>query len=158
MFPEGWARAADDRYRIHQARADCTASPDVRASKLRAAAEAARAAVRLYRDEFDYRSMVILQFNVAASERALGEDAIAVDALVAAIQMDLEYGFRDDAEENYRQLLAWKVEKAEAHRIAALIEAASLASSNSSLVGQAAPSSMQIETSSPGPDPWAGRG
>ena len=104
-------------------------------------------AVRLYRDEFDYRSMVILQFNVAASERALGEDAIAVDALVAAIQMDLEYGFRDDAKENYRQLLAWKIEKGEAQRIAALIEATSPRIVKFKFGWTSGASSMQIETS-----------
>jgi hypothetical protein len=59
----------------------------------------------LYRAAFDYKSMVVMQFNSANLERMLGRDAEAVEAIESTIAMDREYGFREDAEDNYGVLL-----------------------------------------------------
>lgn len=120
MFPDGWARAADLEYRLHLARAACDSKADRRDDFL-AAIAAARRAVELYRNEFDYRSMVIMQFDVAVAMRQAGEKAAAMVALRAALGMDRQYGFRDDAEQNYRLLLSWQGEPAGAAQVAGLM-------------------------------------
>jgi hypothetical protein len=101
----GPARLANTAYKIHAARADC--DPASRQSELQQALEAARQGVGLYREAMDYQSAAVMQFNVAASEQALGDEAAAVGALKDAIAMDREFGFRDDAEDNERLLLRW---------------------------------------------------
>ena len=51
-----------------------------------------------YRDGLDYQSAAIMQFNAAATEHALGDQGdAAISALEAAIAMDRDFGFRDDA-------------------------------------------------------------
>ena len=120
MFPDGWARAADLEYRLHLARAACDSKSDRRDDFL-AAIAAARRAVALYRNEFDYRSMVIMQFDVAVALRQAGKNAAAVAALRDALDMDRLYGFRDDAEQNYRLLLSWRGEPAGATQVAGLM-------------------------------------
>jgi len=108
MFPGGWANVADLDYRVHLARAECSGAD--RKSELQAALVAARRAVDLYRDVFDYHSMVIMQFDAAVAQHQLGEDAEALKALETALDMDREYGFKDDAPENYKLLLSWRGE------------------------------------------------
>ena len=121
MFPDGWARAVDDEYRLHLERAGC--APDAsRNFDLWSAVDAARRAVELYRDAFDYRSMVIMQFDVATTLYRLGQKAPAIAALQSAIDLDREYGFRHDAEVNYGALLSWKGELSSPDRIAVLMQ------------------------------------
>jgi tetratricopeptide (TPR) repeat protein len=120
MFPDGWALVADLEYRQHLARAGCVGSAD-RRDELLAAVDAARRAVTLYRNEFDYHSMVVMQFDTAATLHQLGEEATALAALEAALRMDREYGFRDDARENYQLLLTWQGEPAGAAQVASLM-------------------------------------
>jgi len=119
MFPDGWARAVDIEYRLHLARADCGAA-DVN-SELRAAVAAAHRAVDLYRGTFDYLSMVTMQFDVAVVLRRLGENAAAVSALETTLAMDREYGFEDDARENYAVLLTWRGEPADESHVSLLM-------------------------------------
>jgi hypothetical protein len=107
MFPDGWPRAADIEYRLHLARADCGTEVG-RDNELRAAVTAARRAGDLYRNMYDYHSMVIMEFDVAVILRRLGENEAALAALETALDMDREYGFLDDAKENYKQLLTWR--------------------------------------------------
>lgn len=121
MFPDGWARAADDAYRLHLARASCGSDPS-RSFDLWSAVDAARRAVELYRDAFDYRSMVIMQFDVATTLYRLGEKAAAIAALQSVVDMDREYGFRDDARVNYGVLLSWKGEPSSPEQVAALMQ------------------------------------
>ena len=121
MFPQGWARAADLEYRLHLVRADCESKPD-RRDDLLAAIAAARRAVALYRDAFDYRSMVIMQFDIGVTLRRLGESAAALAALQVALDLDREYGFEDDARQNYGLLLAWRGQPADAAQIATLMQ------------------------------------
>jgi hypothetical protein len=120
MFPDGWALVADLEYRQHLAHSACARGTD-RRDELLAAVDAARRAVMLYRDEFDYHSMVIMQFDTAVTLRQLGEEATALAALEAALRMDREYGFRDDARENYPLLLTWRGEPAGAAQVASLM-------------------------------------
>ncbi|MFZ0500064.1 MAG: hypothetical protein WAM52_13085 [Steroidobacteraceae bacterium] len=120
MFPDGWALLADLEYRQHLARAACASKMD-RRDDLLAAVEAARRAVRLYRDGFDYRSMVVMQFDVATTRHALRDDTAALSALKEALRMDREYGFLDDARENYGLLLTWRGEPAGAAEVAKLM-------------------------------------
>ena len=101
----GPARLANTAYKIHAARADC--DPANREGELQQALEAARSGTALYREGLDYQSAAVMQFNVAATEQALGDDAAAVRELRAAIAMDREFGFRDDAEDNTALLLRW---------------------------------------------------
>jgi hypothetical protein len=119
MFPEGWPNVADLEYRVHLARAECTATD--RNNELQAAVVAARRAVELYGNVFDYHSMVIMQFDAAVAMRQLGEDAAALKALEAALDMDREYGFKDDAPENYKWLLTWRGQPAGDEQVAALM-------------------------------------
>lgn len=121
LFPDGWARAADLEYRVHLARADCGSQAD-RRDDLLAAADAARRAVKLYRNTFDYRSMVIMQFDVAATLHRVGDNARAIAALQAALGMDKEYGFADDARQNYKLLLTWRGRPAGARQVAQLMQ------------------------------------
>jgi hypothetical protein len=107
-FPGGRAREENTEYRIHLARASCGGSPPSRDSELHEALAAAQRAVELYRDALDYRSAVISQFNAASTHRLLGDDELSIAALEIAIDMDREYGFRQDAEDNNRLLMRWK--------------------------------------------------
>jgi hypothetical protein len=121
MFPGGWALVADLEYRQHLARAAC-GSQASRRDELLAAVEAAGRATELYRKELDYRSMVIMQFDAAVALRRLGENAAALAALEKALDMDREYGFPQDARENYKSLLTWRGEPAGAAQVARLMQ------------------------------------
>lgn len=107
-MPLGRARTANLEYRIHLARASCGGDSTTRQNELRQALDGARRAVELYRDALDYQSMVIMQFDVGVTYRMLGADAAAVAALESAIEMDREYGFRQDADDNSILLMRWK--------------------------------------------------
>jgi tetratricopeptide (TPR) repeat protein len=107
VLPNGLARQADLEYRIHTARASCGSDPSQRQNDLHQGLAAAQRAVDLYRDALDYQSMAIMQFNVGATQRLLGNDTAAVAALRSTIDMDREYGFRDDAADNYKLLAQW---------------------------------------------------
>jgi hypothetical protein len=121
MFPDGWARTADLEYRLHLARADCVGDPG-RTDELRAAVGAAQHAAELYRSTFDYHAAVIMQFNTAIVLRQLGDAAAAVTALESTLAMDRDYGFQDDAQENYRLLLTWRGQPADSARVAGLMQ------------------------------------
>lgn len=121
-LPFALAREAAVDYQIHVGRASCDSSAVSRDQELRAAVESARHAVELYRDEFDAVSMVTMQFNVGETYHELGEDTAAVAALQTAIKMDREYGFRDDATDNYQMLLQWNRQPAGPSEVAALMK------------------------------------
>jgi hypothetical protein len=59
----------------------------------------------LYRDALDYQSTAVMQFNVAATYRQLGDANNALSALETAVAMDRQYGLRQDAEDNAGLLL-----------------------------------------------------
>jgi tetratricopeptide (TPR) repeat protein len=121
-LPWGAARQTDLEYQIHFARADCGSSAAVREQELRAALDSARRAVDLYRDALDAVSMATMQFNASLAYRSLGDNDAAVAALQVTLAMDREYGFVDDAEENYRLLLDWKNEAAGPDEVAARMQ------------------------------------
>ena len=121
MFPDGWPQAADLEYRLHLARAACGSKADSRDDML-AAVAAARRAADLYRNEFDYQSMVIMQFDAAVALHELGENAAGLKALETALDMDREYGLRDDALQNYKLLLTWRGEPSGAAQVAELMQ------------------------------------
>jgi len=121
MFPDGWARATDLEYRLHLARAVCGSKTD-REIELRTAVAAARRAVELYRNAFDYRSMSLMQVAMGTALHQLGENAAALAAVETALDMDREYGFQDDARENYKLLLTWRGEPAGDAQIAGLMQ------------------------------------
>jgi hypothetical protein len=121
-LPFALAREAAVDYQIHVGRASCDSSAASRDQELRAAVESARHAVDLYRDEFDAVSMVTMQFNVGVTDHELREDAAAVAALKTAIKMDREYGFREDANDNYQMLLQWNGQPAGPNEVAALMK------------------------------------
>lgn len=120
LFPAGWPLLADLEYRQHLARAACAGKAD-RKDELLAAVDAAHRAVGLYRDAFDYHAMVVMQFNTAIALNRLGESGAALAALETALRMDREFGFADDARENYELLLTWRGEPAGAAQVAALM-------------------------------------
>ena len=130
-LPAGLARAADAEYQVHSARAGCggtqsrdaeTRRAELRQTELRAALESAQRAVALYREAFDAVSMVTMQFNCAVAYHDLGDTAAAVSALQAAIAMDRDYGFEDDAADNYSQLLQWNNQEAGPNQVAARMQ------------------------------------
>jgi hypothetical protein len=122
VVPAGSAVLADIEYQLHLARAACGASATVRDQELLAAVESAQRAVALYRDDFDAVSMVTMQFNVGVAYHDLGDVTAAVAALRTTLELDREYGFADDAEDNYRLLLQWSNEDAGSEQIAALMQ------------------------------------
>ena len=122
VIPSGLALVADIEYQLHLARASCGAGAAVRNQELHAALESAQRAVDLYRDEFDAVSMVTMQFNVAVAYHNLGDGAAAAAALRTTLALDREYGFADDAEDNYELLLQWSNEDAGSEQIAALMK------------------------------------
>lgn len=122
VIPSGLALVADIEYQLHLARASCGAGATVRDPELRAALESAQRAVDLYRDAFDAVSMVTMQFNVAVAYHNLGDGAAAAAALRKALDLDREYGFADDAEDNYELLLQWSNEDAGPERVEALMQ------------------------------------
>jgi hypothetical protein len=122
VIPAGLALVADIEYQLHLARASCSAGATVRDQELHAALESAQRAVELYRDAFDAVSMVTMQFNVGIAYHNLGDAAAAAAALRTTLDLDREYGFADDAEDNYRLLLQWSNEDAGAEQIAALMQ------------------------------------
>jgi len=121
-LPWGAARQTDIEYQIHFARADCGSSAAVREQELRAALDSARRAVDLYREALDAVSMATMQFNTSLVYRSLGDNDAAVAALQATLAMDREYGFVDDAEENYRLLLEWNGQAAGPDEVAARMQ------------------------------------
>jgi tetratricopeptide (TPR) repeat protein len=121
-LPSGLARVADIEYQLHSARASCGASPAVRDQELRAALQSAQRAVDLYRDAFDGVSMVTMQFNVSVAYHDLGDAVAAAAALRTTLDLDREYGFADDAKDNYRLLLRWSNQDAGPEQIAALMQ------------------------------------
>jgi hypothetical protein len=116
-LPSGLAHVADIEYQLHSARASCGASAAVRDQELHAALDSAQRAVNLYRDEFDAVSMVTMQFNVSVAYHDLGDAAAAAAALRTTLDLDREYGFADDAEDNYRLLLQWNHEDSSQEQI-----------------------------------------
>ena len=122
VMPSGPALVADIEYQLHLARASCNAGATVRDQELHAALKSAQRAVDLYRDEFDAVSMVTMQFNLAVTHHNLGDDAAAVAALRTTLDLDREYGFADDAEDNYELLLQWSNEDAGSERVEALMK------------------------------------
>jgi hypothetical protein len=121
-LPFALAREAAVDYQIHVGRASCDSSAASRDQELRAAVESARHAVDLYRDEFDAVSMVTMQFNIGVTDHELGDDTAAAAALQTAIKMDREYGFREDANDNYQMLLQWNGQPAGPNEVAALMK------------------------------------
>jgi hypothetical protein len=121
MYPDGWTAVADLEYRLHLAWAEC-GGPVHRQEELRTALSAARRAVQLYRDMFDYHSMVVLQFDASVALHDLGEQAAAIASLETALEMDREFGFADDARENYELLLKWRGQPAGDAQVAAMME------------------------------------
>jgi hypothetical protein len=116
------AREAALDYQIHVGRASCGSSSVLRDQELRAAVESARHAVDLYRTEFDAVSMATMQFNVGVTYHELGDSASALAALKTAIAMDREYGFGEDANDNYRTLLQWNGQPAGPDQVTALMK------------------------------------
>jgi tetratricopeptide (TPR) repeat protein len=106
LLPLGRAKLQNAEYKIHAARADCDLSH--RQDETMKALEAARAAVGLFRDALDYQSAAIMQYNAAVAQHDLGDGDAAITALQAAIAMDREFGFRDDAQDNTKLLLQWQ--------------------------------------------------
>jgi hypothetical protein len=120
VLPFGRAKLESAKYKIHAARADCDGAR--REDELKQSLEAARNAVGLYRDALDYQSAAIMQFNAAATEHDLGDQPAANSALQTAIEMDRDYGFRDDAEDNIRLLQRWRGEDESDATIAQLMK------------------------------------
>jgi hypothetical protein len=121
MFPDGWARATGLEYALHVARAAC--GPETaRAAELATAAATARRAVDLYRNAFDYRSMVMMQVDVADALHELGDQVAALAALQTALDMDRDLGLPDDAREHAKLLLTWKGEPADDAQIDRLMQ------------------------------------
>ena len=121
LLPLAPALIANGEYKIHLAHASCGNQPPLK-TELEQALAAAQRAVGLYRDALDYQSAAIMQFNVAATDYALADVPAAIPALQAAIAMDREFGFREDAEDNTRSLLRWRGSGAGDGDVAALMK------------------------------------
>lgn len=95
-------------YYIEMARSRCTEDAAAKTAAMNAALEHARAAVDGYRGIFMYQPMTIMQFNVAQTLKDLGDAAGAAKELQAAIDLDRTFGFKADAQENFRTLAEWQ--------------------------------------------------
>lgn len=109
LLPLGPARLTDLSYKLHRAKAVCAGDTAVRDAELHLALEAAQQGVERYGDALDYPSMAIMQFNVAATLHLLGDQDAAVSALAAAINIDREYGLREDAHDNEQLMREWRL-------------------------------------------------
>jgi hypothetical protein len=107
ILPLGPAQQADIEYQIHAAHAACSGDATTRQSELDAARTAAQRGVGLHRDALDYPGMAVMQFNVADTERQLGNREGAIAALQAAIEMDKEFALAEDGQDNARRLASW---------------------------------------------------
>ena len=107
FLPAGRARLGNIDYRLHLARAYCGSGNLPRREELQASLDAASRAVSLYRGLHDYQSMAVMQYDVAAVHRLMGDAKEAVAALEAALAMDRDYGFGPDAEDNAKILARW---------------------------------------------------
>jgi len=94
-------------YYLEMARSRCSEDPQKKAAMDKALAYA-RDAVTGYRALFMYEPMTIMQFNVAQTLHDLGDEAGALRELQAAIDLDRTFGFKSDAEENFRTLNEWQ--------------------------------------------------
>jgi len=121
VLPTGTARASDIAYQIHLALASCGESGG-REQELRTALAAAQRSADLYRDACEYVSMVTMQFNAALAYWSLGESAGAIAVLEQVIDRDREFGFREDAAENYALLLRWRQSESGPEQVAALMQ------------------------------------
>lgn len=121
VLPLAPARIAEDEYKIHLARAACGSQTPL-ASELQLALAKAKEATERDREALDYQSAAVMQFNVAALYQQLNDADDALAALEAAIAMDRDYGFRQDAQDNTRLLLQWKGEKASDDDVAAVMK------------------------------------
>jgi tetratricopeptide (TPR) repeat protein len=121
-LPLGLAHAADIEYQVHFARASCSSGASAREQELRAAIACAQRGVDLYRDAFDAVSMVTMQFNAGVAYHSLGDAAAAIATLQTAIDMDREYGFEEDAADNYKLLLQWENREAGPEQVEALMQ------------------------------------
>lgn len=108
MMPDGRARLANIDYRLHIGRAVCGSETAPRKEELQAALDSAMSAVGLYRDLHDYQSMAVMQYDVAAAWRLLGDKAKSLAELEAAVAMDREFGFVQDGDDNAKILAKWK--------------------------------------------------
>ena len=108
VLPLGLARLADLQYRLHVARAACQSLAPQREVELQLALAAAQQAVDIYRQALDYPSMTIAQFNVAVTQRLLGDEGGSLASLAAAIALDKEFGLHQDATDNTRLLARWR--------------------------------------------------
>jgi hypothetical protein len=115
------AREAAVDYDIHAERAACVSDDAERERELRAALAAAQHAVELYRDAFDAVAMTTMQYNTGVAYRQLKDEPASVAALEATIALDREFGFRDDALENYPLLLRWRGEGVTPEKITELM-------------------------------------
>ncbi len=121
MFPDGWSRTVGIEYQLHLARADCLGDPG-RAEQLRAAVATARRAAEISAGEFDYPTAAIMQFNAAVLLHQLGDTSAAITTLESALAMDKEFGFQDDARDNYKLLLTWQGKSADDAQVAVLMQ------------------------------------
>jgi hypothetical protein len=108
-------------YYVEAARARCSPEAAAKTAALNAALAFAREAVSGYRAAFMYEPMAIMQFNVAETMHDLGDTAQAVKELEAAIDMDRTFGFKADAEENFRTLNQWREKKITDEELAAFL-------------------------------------
>jgi tetratricopeptide (TPR) repeat protein len=116
-------RIADLEYRIHLGRAVCAQTPQSeRSQELVLAEEAAQRASDLYQEALDYRSMVAMQFNLGIVLREMNNLSGAVAAVESAIALDREYGFEDDAKDNYATLVRWNAPSESQARAASLLQ------------------------------------
>jgi hypothetical protein len=92
---------------VEMARSRCSADA-ARTAALQAALGYARDAVAGYRALFMYEPMTIMQFNVAQTLHDMGDEAQAVRELQAALDLDRTFGFKSDAEDNFRTLGEWQ--------------------------------------------------
>jgi hypothetical protein len=95
-------------YYVEAARARCTSAAAPKKAALEAALAFARESVAGYRALFMYEPMTIMQFNVAQAALDLGDKSLAIKELQAAIELDRTFGFKADAEDNFRTLNRWQ--------------------------------------------------
>lgn len=94
-------------YYVEMARSRCTEGA-AKTAALQAALKYARDAVAGYRTLFMYEPMTIMQFNVAQTLHDMGDEPQAAKEMQATLDIDRAFGFKADAEENFRTLNAWQ--------------------------------------------------
>ena len=107
-WPDGLGDALSLMQSIQNTRGLCAGSETAARAAFEAAIATGTRAIEVLRENWDYEEMAIAQFNLGFARRELGDRQGALRDLEQVIAWDLEFGLRDDLEDDYSTLVRWE--------------------------------------------------